>query len=327
MKVLLTGASGFVGSHILDVLCEREVPTVLLLRNSSSRRFIEPHLPRVELRFGSLEDSASLKNALAGVTHVVHCAGIIKARHRSEFDRINVGGTRWIVEAVNAHRPSVRRLVYISSVAAGGPGTSSAPMLERNEPRPVSAYGRSKLASELEVSRACSAEYVIVRPAAVYGPRDTSFLSLFKAVNRGFAPRFGRHRQELNLVYVRDLAEIVVTLLSHDGAGGLTVNVACPEVVTGDQLCDSIAAVLGVRIRELTIPLGVVRLVCWIATAASAVTRSPSIIGLDKYRELTAPGWVCDTTRLTRELRLECPTRLQDGIQATAKWYREHGWV
>lgn len=327
MKVLLTGASGFVGSHILDVLCEREVPTVLLLRNSSNRRFIESRLPQVEVRFGSLEDGSSLKNALAGVTHVVHCAGIVKARHGSEFDHINTGGTRRVVEAVNAYRPTVRRLVYISSVAAGGPGTSSAPMKETNEPRPVSAYGRSKLASELEVSRACSAEYVIVRPAAVYGPRDTSFLSLFKAVNRGIAPRFGRHGQELNLVYVRDLAEIVVSLLSHAGAGGLTVNVAHPEVVTGDQLCNTIAAVLGVRIRELTIPLGVVRLVCWLATAASAVTRRPSILGLDKYNELTAPGWVCDTTLLTRELRLECPTRLKDGIQATAKWYREHRWI
>lgn len=327
MKVLLTGASGFVGSHILDVLCEREVPTVVLLRNSSSRRFIESRLARVEVRFGSLEDVQGLKTALADVTHVIHCAGIVKARHRSEFDHVNVGGTRRIVEAVNAHQTSARRLVYISSVAAGGPGTSSAPMTETNDPRPVSAYGRSKLASELEVSRACSAEYVIVRPAAVYGPRDTSFLSLFKAVNRGIAPRFGRRRQELNLVYVRDLAEIVVALLSHAGASGLTVNVASPEVVTGDQLCEAIASVLGVRFRELTIPLAVVRLVCWLATAASVVTRRPSIFGLDKYRELTAPGWVCDTTRLTRELRLECPTRLHDGIRATAKWYREHGWV
>lgn len=327
MKVLLTGASGFVGSHILDALCDREVPTVLLLRNSSSRRFIEPHLPQVEVRLGSLEDAPSLKAALTGVTHVIHCAGIVKARHAAEFDRINVGGTRRVVEAINAFQTSVCRLVYISSVAAGGPGTSSAPMAETNEPRPVSAYGKSKLASELEVARECQTQYVIVRPAAVYGPRDTSFLSLFKAIRRGIAPRFGHQRQELNLVYAQDLAKVVVSLLSHPRAAGLTVNVACPEVVTGDRLCNAIAAALRVKAREWTIPQSALRFVCWLATASSAITKRPSIIGLDKYQELTAPGWVCDTTRLERELGFQCPTRLDDGIRATAEWYRERGWI
>lgn len=327
MKVLLTGASGFVGSHILDALCAREMAVVLLLRHSSSLRFIEPHMPQVEVRRGALDDPASLVAALAGVTHVIHCAGIIKARLASEFDRINALGTRHLVEAVNSRAGSVVRLVHLSSMAAGGPGTFAAPAREGADPRPVSAYGRSKLAAEREVTANCRTDFVLVRPPGVYGPRDAAFLSLFRAVQRGLCPRFGRRPQELSLVHVHDLAKVVVALLEHPKAQGLTVNVASAEMVTGDQLCQEISGALGVRGRRLTLPFWVLRAACWAADVVAALTGCPSIIGSDKYHELAAPGWVCDTTRLRHELGLDCPTRLGDGVRKTVVWYREHGWL
>ncbi|MCX8109523.1 MAG: NAD-dependent epimerase/dehydratase family protein [Verrucomicrobiae bacterium] len=327
MKVLLTGASGFVGSHVLDVLCERGIQTSILIRTSSNRRFIEPHSSRVEVRFGSLDDTRVLNAALQGVTHVVHCAGAVKAPKASEFHRINVGGTRWLVDAINAHSDTVRRLIHVSSLAASGPGTASAPVRESDPPRPVSVYGKSKLDSERVVSESCRVQYVIVRPPAVYGPRDAAFLALFKAVKRGWCPKFGSRFQELSLVYVRDLAEVVVSLLTHERAGGLTVNVACEEVVTDEELCRGIADVLGVRLRRIAVPLWVLRLVCQVSDIASSATGRASIIGLDKYRELTAPGWVCDTSVLREKLGLVCPTRFAEGVRATAIWYQKQGWL
>ena len=123
MKILLTGASGFVGSQILDNLRGQGLPTVLLLRPASDRRFIAQHLPEVEVRPGSISDPASLRQAMPGITHVIHCAGAIKATRVADFYEVNQAGTRNVVDAANAQGGQVQRLIYISSVAAAGPAT------------------------------------------------------------------------------------------------------------------------------------------------------------------------------------------------------------
>lgn len=327
MKVLLTGATGFVGSHVLDVLCEEGIDTSLLLRESSNRQFIAPHMDRVEVRVGTLADPVSLKSALNGITHVVHCAGITKATHPAEFEQVNLRGTCHLLEAINVAQTPVQRFIHISSLAACGPATASSPARETDPPRPVSAYGKSKLDSEQAVRSMCKTEYVIVRPPAVYGPRDKAFLMLFKAVKGGFCPRFGSTQQELSLVYVRDLAQVIVSLLRHPQAPGLTVNVASNEVVTDEQLCRAIADGLGVRYRPVCFPVWVLRAVCKLNEAVSTISRRPSILGWDKYRELTAPGWVCDTSVLRNKLGLSCDTTVRDGIRATVAWYQHHKWL
>src|SRR5512142_3014873 len=172
MKVLVTGANGFVGSHILDLLFARGIPAAALLRSSSNRRFIESHGAGLDVRTGSIDDPRSIAAALEGVTHVLHCAGCTKALRLSDFDRVNRHGTRHVVDAVNAQGGRIQRLVLVSSLAAAGPASPGAPAREGDPPHPVSAYGRSKLAGEQEVRGACRSEYVILRPAAVYGPRD-----------------------------------------------------------------------------------------------------------------------------------------------------------
>ncbi len=215
---MLTGASGFVGSHILDSLRERGLATVLLLRPTSNKQFIASHLPDVELRAGSISDPESLQQAMAGITHVIHCAGATKAVRVSEFYETNQGGTRNVVNAVNSQHGRVKRLVHISSLAAAGPAGAERPAREEDPPQPVSEYGKSKLAGELEVKTHCRAEYVILRPPAVYGPRDGEFLRLFKAV-RGHSAQLGR-AQALSLVFVKDLAKAVVNCLDHPASGG-----------------------------------------------------------------------------------------------------------
>jgi dihydroflavonol-4-reductase len=145
---------------------------------------------------GSLSDPQSLDAALRDVTHVIHCAGCTKALRNSEFYEVNQAGTRNVVEAVNRQQGRIQRLVHLSSLAAGGPASPDQPAREDDLPHPVSEYGRSKLAGEREVQDACKTEYVILRPPAVYGPRDEAFLPLFKAVKRTFcraSAAAGRH--------------------------------------------------------------------------------------------------------------------------------------
>jgi nucleoside-diphosphate-sugar epimerase len=326
LKILLTGASGFVGSHILDSLRRRGLATVLLLRPTSNKQFIASHLPDVELRPGSIGDPDSLRQAMAGITHVIHCAGATKAARVSGFYEVNQIGTRNVVNAVNAQMVQVQRVVHISSLAAAGPALREKPAREEYPPQPVSEYGKSKLAGELEVKNHCRAEYVILRPPAVYGPRDAEFLRLFRAVKGHVLPR-PSGGQALSMVFVRDLAEAVVTCLTHPVAAGKTYFVAAREVVTARAMAEEIAAQMNVWTLPLPLPTPLLWPICLAQELVSRLTGKPNVLSLQKFAELRAPGWVCDPTRLERETGHTCPTTLKPGIAATLTWYRQHRWL
>lgn len=327
MKVLLTGASGFVGSHILDLLVARGIPTAILLRPGSNRRFIEPHLSRVDVRVGSIAEPASLAAALAGITHVIHCAGCTKAIGRAEYYRVNRDGTRNLVDAVNQRQTEIRRLVLISSLAAAHPARAAAPAREDDEPAPVSDYGRSKLAGERAVRDHARVPFVILRPAAVYGPRDGDFLLMFKAARSRWVPSFGGGRQELSLVYVQDVARAVIACLDRLPVENRVFHVAHREVTTAHELTAEIGRQLGVSPVQVPLPLPLLWPVCLAGEVIARIRRRPSIVNLQKYPELTAPGWVCDGRRLRAELGIEPATGLREGIASTAAWYRAHGWL
>ena len=325
MKVLLTGANGFVGSHILDLLRARGIPTAVLLRPTSNLRFLEAHRADLEVRTGSIDEPRSLAAAMADVTHVLHCAGCTKALRLAEFDRVNHLGTRNVVEAINAQGGQVRRLVYVSSLAAGGPARPEAPARESDPPHPVSAYGRSKLAGEQAVHDACGAETVILRPTAVYGPRDLEFLRLFKAVAWHVRPR--PDPQPLSFVFVKDLAEVVVSVLTQAAAAGKTFYVASPEVQTARAFADEIAAQSGTWTLPLPLPTAALWPLACLQDVISSISRRPNVLSRQKYAELRAPGWVCDPGRLRQDLGFVCATSLKPGVAATLAWYRRHGWL
>ena len=326
MKILLTGASGFVGSHILDSLRARGLETALLLRPSSNTRFVEPHLSSVEVRPGSIEDADSVRRAMDGITHVIHCAGATRACRISDFYATNQGGTRHIVDAVNAQQGRVERLLYISSLAAAGPATAEKPAVEADLARPVSHYGKSKLGGENEVRTHCRAEHVILRPAAVYGPRDGEFLRLFRAVKSHLLPK-PAERQALSLVFVKDFAEAVLACLQRPAAAGKTYFVAARQVVTARMMATEIAAQMKVWTLPLPLPTLLLWPVCLAQETLSRLTGKASVLSLQKFAELRAPGWVCDPALLERETGYACPTALGAGIAQTLAWYREHRWL
>ena len=327
MKVLLTGANGFVGSHILDVLLARDLPTVLLLRPTGDRRWIRDKLDRVQLQPGSLNDPAALELALKDVTHVVHCAGCTKALDPADFFAANQGGTRALVEAIHQHAPDLDRLIYISSLAAARPATSSAPATEELPSAPVTVYGRSKLAGESELRNRCRVPFSILRPAAVYGPRDADFLDLFKAVRGRVVPMVDRGRQELSLVYVEDLAELVAVALEHPrGVEGI-YHVAEPQPVTSRGLAAEIARQLGVRPIYPPLPRALLWSICAVQDLISKISGRPHILSRQKFAELVAPGWVSGTDRVRQELGFVCRTGLREGLERTLDWYRRQRWL
>ncbi|MCD6339666.1 MAG: NAD-dependent epimerase/dehydratase family protein [Verrucomicrobia bacterium] len=330
MRTLLTGATGFVGSHVLDRLAQEGASVRILIRAVSSTRWIAPHLGSVEVVQGSLDDPRSLDRAVAGdVDCVIHCAGAIKALRPEELDRVNRDGTRRLVEAANRRGGRIRRFLYLSSLAAGRPGTPENPADETAPPAPVSCYGRSKLAGEEEVKARWRGEWTILRPAAVYGPRDREFLPVFRAARRGFCPAVGDPRRALSLVWVEDLARCVAVAAESPEAAGETINVASPEIVRFGQIPRAAARALG---RQCVVPLRTpalcFRAICRVAALWARLRGKPTVLAHGKDREVLAPGWVANTTRLRRLFGEGiCATKLADGFRRTARWYAEAGWI
>lgn len=327
MKVLLTGANGFVGSHVLDRLRARRLPTVLLLRPTSDRSFIAGQIPEVEVRTGGIDQPASLDAALEGVTHVIHCAGATKALNTDGFFAVNQLGTRNLVEAVNRRGGQIQRLVLISSLAAAGPGTTEHPRQESDPPKPVSDYGKSKLAAEREVITGCKTDWTIIRPPGVYGPRDREFLRLFKTVQAHVLPRFGGGGQQLTLVYAPDLAAAIVAAMTHVNAGREVFFAGSPEVVTAAELAQRIATESGAWTMPLPLPNAALWLACQWAELLSRFTGKPNVLSAQKWVELKAPGWVCDVSKLKGEVGYDCRTSLAAGVAQTRAWYRAQGWL
>ena len=327
MRILLTGASGFVGSHILDELRETDLDVSILLRQTSDTRFIQHHVDGgATVRYSTLDDADALARAMEGVEGVVHCAGKTKALGKREYDRVNKVGTRNVVRAA-AQTGTLRHFLFVSSLAVSGPGTTAHPARETDRPNPITVYGRSKLAGEEIVTRECPAPWTILRPAAVYGPRDRDFLPLFRAARRGIVPLPGGGRQVMSLVYGRDVAAAVKRCLGHKEAFGKIYNVAAEPPCAAAEFARTLARAEGTRVRTISVPGPVLYTACIAQEWVSRWRRRPHILNRQKWAELRAPGWVCATDRMAKDLGFTASTPLEDGIALTAAWYKEQGWL
>ena len=264
---------------------------------------------------------------MSGVEAVIHCAGKIKALHSSDFYRVNQAGTCNMVMAANACRESVRHLVYISSLAVSGPGVLGRPAEETGEPRPVSVYGHSKWLGEIEVRQHCRVPWTILRPAAVYGPRDTEFLPVFQKVKRRVMPLLSGAKRPSTWFTGRMWRLRSSAPCMHERGAGGTYHVAAEPPCTDEEFMQEIAGQLRCRPLRLPIPRSALYLACVIQEILSRVTGRPNILSRQKLPELLAPGWVCSTDRIRNDLGFTAPTSLREGVTQTLDWYRREGWV
>lgn len=333
MKVLVTGASGFVGSHVTRLLIERGCDVAVLLRGSSSREWLEG-LP-LEIREGSLSDQSSLEKAVLGVDRVVHVAGVVHAPNREGYFEHNAKGTRRLIEACATQNPTLSRFVLISSLAAGGPSLSGAVRSEFDPDQPVSSYGESKRAGELEVlGFKEQVSSVILRPPLVYGPRDRGVLEIARIASKGLMPLLPSDPPQsgpkrYSQIFGEDLAEGIVeaTLSERRLDSGSVFYVASPEIVTEAQIYEAFADALGKKLKRISIPAWGVK---GLARGADLIGRWAGrsfILNSDKVPELLAPAWTCSAERALEQLGFAAKTSFKEGIRQTARWYLEKGWV
>jgi nucleoside-diphosphate-sugar epimerase len=324
--VLVTGASGFVGGHIVEALRSRGISVRCLVRKTSSLDFLASLRP--ELVLGDVTVPATLTSALEGADAVVHSAGLTKAAFSRDYFRVNEAGCRNLYAASMNFRPRLAKIVHISSLAAFGPAAGGTPLTEDSPPHPVSDYGRSKLAGQhVAETYARDLPISIVIPPAVYGPGDRDFLAYFKLVDLGIMPFIGRAARYLSLIYVKDLAEAVVRVLLSESAAGRTYLVDDGSVQSWASMAETIGRTMGKTPHRVYIPAVVAKGAGLIGDLLSRLTGKPPLLNGSKVKELLQPTWVCSSNRIREELGFRAAYSLEEGIRETLAWYRERRWL
>lgn len=328
MKILVTGSTGFIGSHLLDLLLERGHDVRVLLRAQSSAGSLGER--SVERVTGSFDDVDSLRAAVSGVDAVYHVAGVTAARDRAGYFSGNVAATRNLLEAVARFNPNVGRVVHVSSQAAAGPSVDADHPIDESAPRrPITTYGESKAAAEEEVERRMDLlPLTIVRPPAVYGQRDPEILRFFSVVARGFAPLIGFDRKKVSLVHVQDLVRGFVLAGESPVAVGRTYFISSEKFYTWPEVGEVTARVLGRKsIRSLRVPHAVVFVAGALSGMLGRFQAKPPVFNYEKARDITQRYWTCSVDRAVKEIGYHQEISLEEGVRRTVAWYREVGWM
>lgn len=321
MKVLVTGATGFIGSHLVTELIKSGYRVTCLVRKSSNLKWLET--AEADNFYGDCEDEASLSGLADDFSYVFHLAGLTKAKTDRDFFSANVRGTENILKAVVSTNPGLKRFIHLSSLAAAGPSRDGRPLDEIALPAPVSAYGRSKLEGESTALRhKDSIPVTIIRPPAVYGPRDKDFYLFFKMIKRGFYPHWGKCYY--SMLYVDDLVSGLLLAARAKGTESAIYFLSDNKIYSNEDIVKEIMNTLSTTAVKLPIPRPVMKLITEIG---SRIGSGASIINRDKLNELKHSHWICEADKAERELGFITKIGLKEGIKWTADWYRIQQWL
>jgi dihydroflavonol-4-reductase len=313
--ILVTGATGFIGSHLVERLVATGHPVRCLVRRPCS-------IPGAEIVRGDLRSGEGLEAALRGIDCVIHLAGVTKVLRVAEYYAGNGTATANLVRAMEGH-PA--RLVHVSSLAAVGPSSDGAPLDEDALPVPFTNYGKSKLEGE-RAARAREGT-VIVRPPVVYGPRDTDVLQLLRTISRGYVLEIAGGDRWFSAIYVKDLVTGLIAAAGHSAAAGRTYFLTYARPHTWNDLAVAAADIMGTHPRVLHVPYGIAQSVGFAAELWSRFTGKPGIISREKVSEARCTHWTCSPIRAAAELGFSAPTDLRAGLVETLEWYKQAGWL
>ncbi|MDR3307213.1 MAG: NAD-dependent epimerase/dehydratase family protein [Endomicrobium sp.] len=323
-KILLTGATGFVGSHIAEALVEANHNVICAIRQTSNLKWIK-NLP-LKYKYGSLNNKNFLEKIVKDVDVVVHCAGIVRAMTKEEYFKANVENTKSLCEAILRNNPNLKKFVFISSQAAMGASPAGSVRKITDVCEPVSDYGLSKIEAEKELKRILCGKvpYVIFRPASVYGPRDKDIFIFFNLIRKRLRPVTAKKRL-LQLAYVKDVAKSVSFCLENKKTDNNIYYLANSSAYTWADIGKIISYSVGVKALPLPIPDIVFKAAGFIMEALSRVTGKPATLNKQKIAEMLQDFWIADTFPAENDLNIKF-TNLEVASQITYNWYLENNW-
>ena len=322
-KILITGSSGFVGSHLVEEALQRGLAVYAGVRKTSSKRYLtDERINFVEMDFSDPDNLEAVLDT--PFDYIMHNAGITKAPDDRSYLKVNQSYTQTFVEKIQLKVPRLKKFTFTSSIAAYGPADDVEEQIVSNrmEPNPVTGYGRSKLAAEKYLKSQDKLPWLIVRPTAVYGPRDVDVLTLFKFVNKGIAGQIGFKDQYASFIYVKELVRLMldITLSDHTQKSYFASDGGKYHV---QDLNKIVANKLGKKIIKIKIPLPLIKIIAGINELYSKLSGKTTILNFDKVNELKATNWYCDISELKQDINYQPKILLDEGIGLTAKWYKE----
>ncbi|MFQ5561280.1 MAG: NAD-dependent epimerase/dehydratase family protein [Nitrospinota bacterium] len=324
-SAMVTGATGFIGSHITEKLLGEGVSTNIFARKKSSNSdFLEKKGAKVYI--GGQDREKTLKEAMRGIDTVIHCAGSTTALNEKAYASSNVDLTSEILGLLTKEQ----KFLFISSQAAAGPSPAENPLSEQDPPKPLTLYGKSKLLAETRV-KAWGADnegrFTILRPSIVYGPREKNLLNLFKLGNKGLFFRFGKRKSGFSMVHVDDLVE-AVSLVTNSPFSGETYFVSNDKGSSWDELENCIKKALKKRfLFSVTIPHSFAWCIAFFFELTSFLTRKPGLVSFEKAAEVGHSFWLCSNQKIKSNLNWTPLLSLEEGFTKTAAWYGRERWI
>ena len=326
MKILVTGGTGFIGTHLIERLVKEGHQVRCLAKDRRNIELLESL--GVETVIGDLNNGINFRSVLGGVEIVYHLAGITRAKQYREYHEGNYLATKNFLAMCARYRNGLKRFVFVSSQAASGPSQDGELISEDTPYHPVSHYGRSKMLAEQEVLKhRGDLPVTIVRPAAVYGPRDRDMFQYISLIRNHLQPLIGFQKKWLNLIYVEDLVKGLILAAQHPGGEGEIFYLGSDGSYSTDEIGDTIANVLHSRRIRLHIPHSVVFTIGALAEGIGKLSGKQIFFNIQKVRESVQPFWVFSIKKAKIVLGFQPRVSLREGMRRTYQWYTSQGLI
>ncbi|WP_080905658.1 NAD(P)-dependent oxidoreductase [Parabacteroides sp. Marseille-P3160] len=335
MRLLITGASGFIGGYLVEEALGRGYEVWAGVRKSSPReRLQDGRIRFIDLHYSDPEAlTAQLKafvKEYGAWDYVIHNAGLTKTPRKEDFFLVNAEYTSHLIQSLAAAGASPKKFLLMSSLSSYGAGDEKTfhPIRLEDPQNPDTAYGRSKLQAEKYLREQSYFPYIILRPTGVYGPGDKDYFLEIQSIRSGFDFTVGLKPQRITFIYVKDLARAAFLALEKEGLVNRHYFVADGDVYTDTSFARLIQRLLGKKqVLHLRIPLGLVKLACLCSEGIGKLTGKAMTLNSDKYLILKQRNWICETAPLQDELGFVPSFLLEKGLEESIAWYREKGWL
>jgi nucleoside-diphosphate-sugar epimerase len=323
---VVTGANGFVGSHLVDVLIDKGFAVRCIVRESSNLRWLEGKA--VEINNCGLFDKEGLSKALNDVTYVFHVAGVVKAKNEEGYFKGNVETTRILLEAALENKDSIERFIVLSSQTVTGPSLDGKPVTEETECKPITTYGRSKYEQEkLALSYSDKLPVTICRAPAVYGERDTEIFIYFQNFAKGLTTTIGFDKKVLSLIHARDLVEGFFKAAVSENTVGKVYFISSEKFYSWPEVNAVTSKVLNKKVIKIPVPHLMVYTIAAVAQFFSMFSSKAATLNLEKAKDIVQHAWICDTSKAMKDFDYKQNISIEAGIKRTVDWYKEMKWI
>jgi len=327
MTVFVTGATGFIGSHLVDRLLKKNCKIKCLVRKTSNLRWLEGK--PVEYIYGNLFDDDVLAEAVKDADYVYHIAGVTFAKKKEDYYRGNTEATKNFIEVCFKTNPGLKRFVFISSQTAVGPSYDrDHPVNEKTEYHPITTYGRSKMEAEKAVvGYFDKMKCTVVRAPAVYGQRDIAVLEYFKAMSKGLQALIGFGEKLVSLIHGIDLVDGIILAAESEKAISQIYFISSEKFYSWNEVGELTTRLMGKKNIRIRIPHFAVYTVGAFAQFFSAFSKKPAILNIEKCKDITQNYWTCSIDKAKKDLGFRETIGIEEGIRQTIEWYRKERWI